>query len=85
VIIYNWSRQASVSVDLSSVLSVGRRYEVRNVQDLFGAPVASGTFGGGTLSFPMAGITPPTPIGLTSSPSPVTGPDFNVFLVTTLP
>ncbi len=85
VIIYNWSRQAAVSVDLSSVLSVGRRYEVRNVQDLFGAPVASGTFGGGTLSFPMAGITPPTPIGLTSSPSPVTGPDFNVFLVTTLP
>jgi len=85
VIIYNWSRQAAVSVDLSSVLSVGRRYEVRNVQDLFGAPVASGTFGGGTLSFPMAGITPPTPIGLAGSPSPVTGPDFNVFLVTTLP
>ena len=85
VIIYNWSRQASVSVDLSSVLSVGRRYEVRNVQDLFGAPLVSGTFGGGTISFPMAGITPPTPVGLTSSPAPVTGPDFNVFLVTTLP
>ena len=85
VIIYNWSGQASVSVDLSSVLSVGRRYEVRNVQDLFGAPLVSGTFGGGTISFPMAGITPPTPVGLTSSPAPVTGPDFNVFLVTTLP
>src|SRR5438094_139790 len=85
VIIYNWSRQASVSVDLSSVLSVGRRYEVRNVQDLFGAPLVSGTFGGGTISFPMAGITPPTPVGLTSCPAPVTGPDFNVFLVTTLP
>jgi len=85
VIIYNWSRQASVSVDLSSVLGVGRRYEVRNVQDLFGAPLVSGTFGGGTISFPMAGITPPTPVGLTSSPAPVTGPDFNVFLVTTLP
>ena len=85
VIIYNWSRQASVSVDLSSVLGVGRRYEVRNVQDLFGAPLVSGTFGGGTISFPMAGITPPTPVGLSSSPAPVTGPDFNVFLVTTLP
>src|SRR5436190_445427 len=85
VIIYNWSRQASVSVDLSSVLGVGRRYEVRNVQDLFGAPLVSGTFGGGTLSFPMAGITRPTPVGLSSSPAPVTGPDFNVFLVTTLP
>ncbi|HVH69063.1 MAG TPA: Ig-like domain-containing protein [Gemmatimonadales bacterium] len=83
VIIYNWSRQATVSVDLSSVLSVGSRYEVRNVQDIFGPPVLSGTFGG-TISFPMAGITPPTPIGLSSSPSPVTGPDFNVFIVTTV-
>ena len=57
----------------------------QRVQDLFGAPLVSGTFGGGTISFPMAGITPPTPVGLTSSPAPVTGPDFNVFLVTTLP
>src|SRR5438132_5957155 len=85
VIIYNWSGQPSVSVDLSSVLSVGRRSEVRNVQDLSGAPLVSGTFGGGTISFPIAGITPPTTVGLTSSPAPVTVPDFNVFLVPAVP
>ena len=84
VVIYNFPGQAAVSVDLSSVLSVGSRYEVRNVQDIFGSPVMSGTFGGGTLSLPMAGITPPTPIGLSSSPSPVTGPYFNVFIVRTV-
>jgi len=72
-------------VDLSSVLNVGDRYEVRNVQDIFGSPVVSGTFRGGSISFPMAGITPPTPIGLTSSPAPVTGPYFNVFIVRTVP
>ena len=85
VIIYSFSGQAAVSVDLSSVLGVGGRYEVRNVQDIFGSPVVSGTFGGGSISFPMAGITPPTPIGLTSSPAPVTGPYFNVFIVRTVP
>jgi uncharacterized protein YjdB len=42
VIVYNWGRQAAVSIDLSNVLAVGQRYEIRNVQDLFGAPVVWG-------------------------------------------
>jgi uncharacterized protein YjdB len=82
VVIYNWSRQASVSVDLSAVVPAGWLYEIRNVQQIFGAPVASGTYGGGALSFPMAGVTAQAPIGGSPNAPLVTGPDFNVFVVT---
>jgi uncharacterized protein YjdB len=82
VVIYNWSRQGSVSVDLSAVVPAGWLYEIRNVQQIFGAPVASGTYGGGALSFPMGGVTAQAPIGGSPNAPLVTGPDFNVFVVT---
>ena len=82
VVVYNWSLQPSVPVDLSGVLRTGDHYEVRSVQALFGPPVASGTYGGGGIGIPMTPILPPTPIGLASSPAPVTGPAFDVFIVT---
>jgi len=82
VIIYNWSRQAAVPVDLSGIVGVGNRYEVRNVQDPCGAPVLSGTYGGGPVDVPMTGVTPVAPIGGSPSPPPQTGPDFGVFIVT---
>jgi uncharacterized protein YjdB len=81
IIVYNPSGQGSVTVDLSGVVPAGARYEVRNVQDLFGAPVASGTYGG-PISIPMGGVRAPTPVGLSSSPAPTTGPYFDVFIVT---
>jgi uncharacterized protein YjdB len=82
VVIYNWTGQSSVSVDLSGVLAVGRPYEIRNVQALFGAPVATGTYLGGSISIPMTGVAPPTPIGRTTRTPPRTGPAFDTFLVT---
>jgi hypothetical protein len=83
VIVYNWPHAASVAVDLSGVLSAGDRYEVRNVQDVFGAPVVAGTFDGGAVVIPMGGVTPPAPIGrLTPRQAPRTAPEFDVFLVT---
>jgi uncharacterized protein YjdB len=85
VVIYNWTRQGSVSVDLSAVVPAGWLYEIRNVQQIFGAPVASGTYGGGALSFPMAGVTAQAPIGGSPNAPLVTGPDFNVFVVTSHP
>src|SRR6266536_990276 len=84
VTVYNWSQLGAVSVDLSGIVPVGARYEVRNVQDLYGAPVASGAFSG-VVSIPLGGVTPPPPVGLTSSRSPRTGPYFDVFLVSILP
>jgi hypothetical protein len=82
VVVYNWSRQSSVNVDLSGVLPSGASYEIHNVQDLFGAPVSSGTYTGGGVGVPMTGVAPPTPVGGAPHQPPRTGPDFDVFLVT---
>ena len=81
VVVYNWSRAASVPVDLGGLLSVGDRFEVRNVQDFFGAPILSGTYAGGPISIPMSGVAPPAIIGGALHPPPRTGPDFDVFVV----
>jgi hypothetical protein len=84
LIIYNWSRQAAVPVDLGAIVRVGDHYEVRNVQDFFGAAVLSGTYGGGPVDVPMSGVTPIAPIGGSPTPPPQTGPDFGVFVVTSV-
>ena len=82
VIVYNWAGLGSVSVDVSGVLNSGDRFEVHNVQDLRGTPVASGTYAGGTIAIPMGGVAPPTPIGGPIPHAPTrTGPGFDVFLL----
>src|SRR5205814_6123448 len=84
IIVYNWDQASTVSVNVSSVLPVGTRFEVRNVQDFFGTPVLTGTYSGGSLQLPMTAIQPPRPVGVSLDPmvpSPVTGPEFNVFVL----
>ena len=85
IIVYNWGQQGSVSVPAPASLAIGARYEIRNVQDLFGAAVASGTFGGGSITVPIVGVQPPVPVGMSSSPAPATGTAFNVYVLTVLP
>jgi len=81
VVVYNWGKQSGVSVDLSNVLPSGAKYEVRNVQNWFGSPVATGTFSGGSIQLPMSGVTAPTPIGGSAHMPTRTGPDFDTFIV----
>ena len=81
VVVYNWGRASSVSVDLSGVLASGARYEVRNVQDWYGTPVTTGTFGGGSISIPMGGVAPAPVVGGAPHAPPRTGPEFDVFVV----
>jgi hypothetical protein len=85
IIIYNWTRQATVPVDVSGVLQSGDHYELRNAQNFFGAPVASGTYSGGTISVSMAGVNPPAPIGRTLGTPPRTAPDFDSFVLLKVP
>ncbi|HVH10525.1 MAG TPA: Ig-like domain-containing protein [Gemmatimonadales bacterium] len=85
IVIYNWSLQASVPVDLTGVVTVGKHYDVRNVQDIFGTPVVSGTYAGGTITIPMTGVTPPQPIGGSFRPLVKTAPAFDAFIVTSGP
>jgi hypothetical protein len=54
LVIYNWSGNASVNVDLSSVIVTGSPYTIKDALNYFGTAVASGSsYGGGNLSIPM--------------------------------
>jgi hypothetical protein len=81
VIVYNWSGAATASVNLSNVLQPGDQFEVREVQNYFGTPAISGTYGGGAVALPMTAVTPPPPLGLTDFPALSTGTTFHVFVV----
>jgi len=70
VAVFNWENKDPVTVDLSAVLKKGARFVVHNVQDLYGKPVAEGTFDGNPVTLPM----------LKSK----IAPDFDAFLVTSL-
>jgi hypothetical protein len=60
IIVFNGSGASSVPVTLpAGTLTVGDRYQVRDVQNYFGAPVASGTYGGGSISIAMPGTGSP--------------------------
>ena len=81
VVVYNWGHNGSINADLSGVLRNGQQYEVRNVQDMFGPAVASGTYSGGGITLPMTGVNPPARIGRSTPTPPKTGPNFDVFEV----
>ena len=84
VVVYNWGRAPAVPVDLSSVLQPGDSFEVRNVQQVFGPPVLQGTYGGGSVNFPMDGVDPPVPAPGSNRIAPRfgrTAPEFDAFVV----
>jgi len=83
VTVYNWNLSTTVDVDVSNLLQVGAPYEVRNVQDWYGAPVLTNKYDGTPLHLPMTGLSLAQPIGL--APPPPTGPQFNVFVVRQFP
>lgn len=79
IAVYNWDRAGSVSIDLSGVLRAGDTYEVRNALTFTGAPVASGTYGGGAISLPT-GVSPTQPVGGSAKPVVAT-PEFQAYVV----
>ncbi|HTI05301.1 MAG TPA: Ig-like domain-containing protein [Gemmatimonadales bacterium] len=82
IVVYNWGGQSAVSVDLSAIVPRDAQFQIRNVQDWFGTPVVSGIYSGGSVSIPIRSVTPPTPIGMSSSPAPSTGTAFATYVVT---
>ena len=71
VIVYNWDLKSDIEVDLHEVLMLGAPYEVRNVLDYYGDPVAVGTYSGARVRLPMTGAS--------------TGLEFNAFVVFSRP
>ena len=81
IIVYNWSGGANVTVNVSSILEPGESYEVRSVQNLNNV-VASGSSQSGTITIPLAAVTPTPPVGGSPRAPVATGPTFDVFLLT---
>lgn len=46
------------------MLAIGARWELRDVENYFGPPVASGTYAGGTIAIPMADVEVAQPAGI---------------------
>lgn len=60
--------------------------KVPSVQDVFGSPVASGTYGGGSVFVPMDAVALSAPIGrVVPSQAPRPGPRFDALHVTSTP
>ena len=82
IVVYNWGNVSSIAVSVGGILASGDQYAVWNVQTILGSPVATGTYnGGGTISVPLAGVTPTAPIGGSPAAPVQTGPAFNAFLL----
>lgn len=88
ITVYNWNNANSLNIDIgASGLNFGQRYEVKDVQNYFGPPVATGTFNGSPVRVPL-NLTEVTPINGAGHPGnesmrlPVhTAREFNVFVV----
>jgi uncharacterized repeat protein (TIGR01451 family) len=80
--VYNWASASQAAVDPSTLLSVGEPYEVRDAQDIFGEPVATGVYTGGTISLPLSGLTVAPPVGNVPVMPQHTAPQFAVFVLT---
>ncbi len=82
ITIFNWPGSSTVSADPSSVLGEGDTYEVIDVQNYFGDPVASGTYAGGNLSIPMTSTAVSTAVGNNLPTAPTHTPsEFGTFML----
>jgi hypothetical protein len=80
VVVYNWDMRSSVTVDVSSILTPGAAYEVRDAQNYFGPPVASGVYNG-TLAIPMTSTSVAAPSGTLPTAPVHTGAQFGAFVI----
>lgn len=81
ITVYNWDLRESVAVDVSSVLSVGGSYEVRDAQNYFGEPVARGSYDGTPIQLPMNLTGIAQPVGNVERAPSHTSSEFGVFVL----
>ena len=81
IVIYNWDKNPEVAVDLSTILTVGKDFEIRDAQNFYGNPLVTGTYSGDPVAIPMTGLTAAQPLGDVPNPARHTAPDFGAFVV----
>ncbi len=83
VIVYNYDEDATVDVDLDTILQTGESFRIHSVFDLFGDPLLTGVYDGSAVSIPMGTVAPPQPHGVDGiGPEDDPGRKFGVFIVT---
>ena len=75
----------AVSIDLSPILEPGDAFEIRDAQNYFGPPVASGTYAGKSVEIPMGGTAVAAPVGTPVKPYVHTPKEFGAFVVRRVP
>jgi len=81
VAIYNWDGQGTVMVDVSKALTPGTAYEIVDAQDPLGAPIATGTYTGASIPFPMTSTKVAVPIGNVGNQPVHTSIEFGAFIL----
>jgi hypothetical protein len=83
VAVYNWEHSPSVSVDLGNAgLKPGDAYEIRDAQNYFAGPIATGTYWPWHRAVvPMTGLKPADPAGTVAVQPRHTAPEFGAFVV----
>jgi RNA polymerase sigma factor (sigma-70 family) len=76
----NWDRSSHIDIDLGKAgLRRGDRYEVRDAQNFFGPPAASGVYDGNPAQVQMTGLAKAAPVGFAAPPH--TAPLLGTFVV----
>jgi hypothetical protein len=75
---FSTGRAAPGSKRTSRRFARGQRFEVRNAQDYFGAPISTGTWSGAPVR-PMKALPAAEPVGWKRPPP--AGPDLNIFVI----
>lgn len=83
ITVFNWRKEPSVAVDLSSAVPRRTAYQIRRAQDFYGVPVAAGVFSGRPVRLPMWTAPSVEPVGWKRPPP--TAPEFDVFIVVPAP
>jgi hypothetical protein len=82
VTVYNWAKSSSVAIPLTGIgLTNGDEFEVRDAQDFFGGPVATGLYTGSPVTVPMSGLVAAAPVGAILIQPMHTAPQFGTFVV----
>jgi hypothetical protein len=87
VAIYNWDMRPAVDLSLKGTgLETGEHFEVRDAQNYFGQPVASGVYSPGqSVTLPMTGLQVVAPVGEVAVKPSHTAPEFGAFVVVPVP
>jgi hypothetical protein len=81
IVVYNWDQKNSIDVDLSSILTAGARFEIRDAENFFAPPILLGTYDGHVARISMTGLSTVQPNGLVPHPPAHTAPEFGAFVV----